>query len=100
MADDQREEIEIEEGRSPFASPRLIAGAIALLLLAGFFLQNMQKVQINLLWFDWETRLIWALLLSAVVGAVAAWLFGSLRSRGARKREEMLAAAELHRRKS
>lgn len=100
MADDEREDIEIEEDRSPFASPKAIVGGAVLLLLAGFFLQNMQKVQINLLWFDWETRLIWALLMSAVVGAVAAWLFGSLRSRGARKREELLAAAELHRRKN
>jgi uncharacterized integral membrane protein len=49
----------------------IVVAAVALLL---FFFQNLQEVEINFLWFDWNTQMVWALLVSAVVGALAVWL--------------------------
>jgi uncharacterized integral membrane protein len=63
---------------------RIGAGVVAILGLLLFFLQNLQEVRMHFLWFDWDTRLIFALLVSAVVGGVAAWLIGALRHRGQR----------------
>lgn len=42
------------------------AAAIALLL---FFFQNTQDAVIHFLWFDWNIQTIWALVLSAALGA-------------------------------
>ena len=55
-------------------------GAVALLLL--FFLSNFQEAEIKFLWMEWDIAMIWALLLSALVGAIAAWLFSTIRGRG------------------
>ena len=65
---------------------RMGAGGVATAALLLFFLQNLQEVRMHFLWFDWETRLIFALLVSSVVGGVAAWLIGALRRRGQRAR--------------
>ena len=48
-----------------------VAAAAALLL---FFLQNLQEVKIHFLWFDWQTQMIWALVVSAALGAVGIFL--------------------------
>ena len=61
---------------------RMGAGVVAIAALLLFFLQNLQEVRMHFLWFDWDTRLIFALLASAIVGGVAAWLIGALRRRG------------------
>ena len=58
---------------------RLVAGIVALATLILFLLQNLQEVDIHFLWFDWSTRMIWALLASAIVGALAIVLFATLR---------------------
>jgi uncharacterized integral membrane protein len=47
---------------------KLIGAAIAGLLLLLFFFQNMQQVDINFLWMEWHTRMIWSLIGSAVLG--------------------------------
>ncbi len=60
---------------------RMGVGVIAIAALLLFFLQNLQEVQMHFLWFDWDTRLIFALLVSSIVGGVAAWLVGVLRRR-------------------
>jgi uncharacterized integral membrane protein len=62
----------------------LIAG-IALVL---FFFQNLQHVQIHFLWFDWNTQMIWALIASAALGAVAIFLALTIRGRRGRKPKE------------
>ncbi len=57
---------------------RLIVGLVALAALVLFLLQNLQDVEVHFLWFDWSTRLLWALLVSAIVGALAAVVLGTL----------------------
>ena len=64
---------------------RMGAGAIAIAALLLFFLQNLQEVRMHFLWFDWHTRLIFALFVSAAAGGVAAWLIGALRRRANRQ---------------
>ena len=63
---------------------RLGLGIIAIGALLLFFLQNLQEVKMHFLWFDWTTRLIFALLASSVVGGIASWLVGALRRRSQR----------------
>jgi len=48
----------------------IIVGAALIL----FFLQNLQEAKINFLWFDVTTDMIWALISSALLGAVAMFL--------------------------
>ena len=60
---------------------KLIVGLVALSTLILFLLQNLQEVDIHFLWFDWSTRMIWALLASAIVGALAMVAFATLRGR-------------------
>jgi uncharacterized integral membrane protein len=61
---------------------RLGAGIAGVVLLVLFFLQNLQDVELNLLWFTWNTSMIWALLLAAVLGAGAMFFFMTVRRRG------------------
>jgi uncharacterized integral membrane protein len=56
-----------------------ILGGAALIL---FFLQNRQEVGVNFLWMEWTTGLIWALLAAAILGALSAAAFATIRGRG------------------
>lgn len=60
---------------------KLVAGIVALGALVTFCLQNLQEVQVHFLWFDWETRLLWALLASGAFGGVGLLAFGTLTRR-------------------
>ena len=62
----------------------LIAGAALIL----FFFQNLQEVKINFLWMDWNTQMIWALIVSAALGAVAVFLALTIRGRRGRQVKE------------
>ena len=53
---------------------KLIGAIVASVALALFFLQNLQEVEINFLWFEWNTRMIWALIVSAALGGVGVFL--------------------------
>jgi uncharacterized integral membrane protein len=64
-------------------------GGAGLLIL--FFLQNMQEVSVNVLWFDWTTRMIWALLAAAILGALSSAAFSTIRGRARRKEMERAA---------
>lgn len=68
-------------GDEPDLGDRLkLAGAvIAGVALVLFFVQNLQEVRINFLWMDWNTQMIWALLVSALLGAVAVFLASTVR---------------------
>ena len=69
---------------------KLIGAIIASAALALFFLQNLQEVEINFLWFEWNTRMIWALIMSAVLGGVGVFLamwFGTRRQARRRKKD-------------
>jgi uncharacterized integral membrane protein len=58
---------------------RLIAGAVVLVLLLVFVLQNGDQVQVRLIAWDVDLRLAWALLIAAAFGAVLGWLLPKLR---------------------
>lgn len=60
---------------------KLAIGVIAALALATFLLQNLQRAEIHFLWFEWTTRMIWALLVSAAFGAFSAFLVTIIRPR-------------------
>ncbi len=79
---------EVQE--SPLPSLRAILGALVLGLLVLFLLQNLQKTEIHFLWFDWKTRIVFALLASSVFGALATWLFSTFRGWAQRRRERQL----------
>ena len=64
---------------------RLYGGLAVLVVLVVFFLQNLQEAELRFLWFEWETRVIWALLLSATFGAIATFSIMTIRSMRARR---------------
>lgn len=80
---DERRRVAAEDATAPgvAANIGLIAGLIALAALALFLVQNLQEVQVHFLWFDWSTRMFWALLASGVSGALTAVLVGALNRR-------------------
>jgi uncharacterized integral membrane protein len=60
---------------------KIALGALAVLALIVFFLQNRQEIDINFLWMEWNIGAVWALLASAITGALAALGFSALRGR-------------------
>lgn len=77
--DERRHEpVEDESSAGTMARMKLSLGVLALVALATFLLQNLQEVQVHFLWFDWSTRLIWALLASAAVGGLATLMMSTL----------------------
>jgi uncharacterized integral membrane protein len=64
---------------------KLIAAAAVGLLLLIFFLQNMDEVSIQFLWMDLKMDMIWALVLSALLGGLTVflgmWFMGRRRAR-------------------
>jgi uncharacterized integral membrane protein len=71
----------VEEPRSAGDWIKLGVGVLCGLALIIFFLQNRQEVAVNFLWMEWSTGLIWALLASAIIGALAAAAFSTIRGR-------------------
>ena len=76
------------EGRDVLDQAKLIGALLAGAALILFFFQNLQEVKINFLWMDWNTQMIWALIVSALLGAVAVFLALTIRGRRARKPKE------------
>lgn len=59
----------------PLSERLKLWGAVALgAVLVLFFLQNLNEADINFLWFEWKIRVIWALVVSALFGAVTTFL--------------------------
>jgi len=54
-----------------FGRIKVGSGAIVVTLLLLFLAQNLQTVEMRFLWFDWHTRLLWALLVAAAIGGLA-----------------------------
>lgn len=54
------------------------AGALALALVI-FFFQNLEDVKIRFLFWDWQTDMVWALIFSALMGALSVLLVSTLR---------------------
>jgi uncharacterized integral membrane protein len=93
MSDDERAMTSVEppvEERSTIENLRLGGGAALVAALVLFFAQNFGEANVNFLWFDWELPLVFALLISALFGALATWLFTTLRGRAERKRQEAI----------
>ncbi len=67
---------------------RLYGGIAIIVVLITFFLQNLHEAELRFLWFEWETRVIWALLLSAILGAISTLSVMTIRSRAARRRAQ------------
>ena len=67
---------------------RLYGGIAIIAVLILFFFQNLSEAEIKFLWFEWETRLIWALIVSSVFGAIATLSVVTIRSRAARRRAQ------------
>ena len=72
---------DVESRLGLFARVRIAAGTLALGALVLFLLQNLQEVDVHFLWFDWSTRMLWALLAAGASGGLAAILFGTLAGR-------------------
>jgi uncharacterized integral membrane protein len=58
-------------------------GMAALVVLGVFFAQNLQEVEIHLLWWTSNMPMIFALVFSAAIGAGAMYAFSTLRRRSA-----------------
>lgn len=67
---------------------KLGAGIAALALLLLFMAQNLQRVDIHFLWFDWHTRLLWALLIAGAFGGASTIIAGALARRRERPAEK------------
>ncbi len=68
--------------RSLWSQIKLGIGIVAALLLLLFMVQNLQRVEIHFLWFDWNTRLLFALVIAAAFGGISAVVAGTLIRRG------------------
>jgi uncharacterized integral membrane protein len=62
---------------------RLFGGLGGALLLLLFLVQNLQKSEIRFLWFSWDMPTIFALIASAVLGALGWGVVGFFRRRAA-----------------
>jgi uncharacterized integral membrane protein len=74
-----------EPGRGLFGNIRFWGGIGAGALLVIFLLQNLQTVEVNFLWLSYDIRMVYALLISAVLGALTFFFLGVLRRRARRK---------------
>ena len=83
-----------DEARSLGSQIRLWGGLFSGVLLVVFLLQNLQKVEINFLWFEWHARMIVALIVTAFLGAVMTLMVGFFRRRGQEARLRAQVAAE------
>ena len=77
----------VVQERSTMDWIRLGAGVLAVVLLVVFFAQNREEIDIQFLFWEWNTSLIWALLASAILGALATVAFSTIRGRARRKAE-------------
>ena len=77
--------LEQAPGRGLLGNIRFWGGIGAGALLVIFLLQNLQTVEVNFLWLSYDIRMVYALLISAVLGALTFFFLGVLRRRARRK---------------
>jgi uncharacterized integral membrane protein len=63
---------------------RLIVALVVTVLLVIFALQNTREVRVDFLFFTWDSRMIFVIIVSAIGGAIA----GALVQRARRRRRE------------
>lgn len=61
-------------------TPKLIAWLVLLVISLILIFQNWEQVDISVLFWDFSTRLAWALTTTFLVGAVLGWAVPRLRS--------------------
>ena len=59
---------------------RMIVAIVLAIVLLIFSLQNLEQVNVNVLFWDFRMRLAWALLLFALIGVVIGWVVPKFRS--------------------
>lgn len=64
-----------EPTRRNVLTPRLIGSGVVVVLVLAFAFANSKRVQVDFLVTDRKSRLIYVILGSAVLGALASWLF-------------------------
>ena len=60
---------------------RLIVALIAATLLVIFAIQNTKEVRVSFLFFHWDARVIYVIIVSALLGMLVAYLLGRRRRR-------------------
>jgi uncharacterized integral membrane protein len=76
-------------GRSPTRENqmRIVALVIAALLVI-FAIQNTKQVRVSFLFFHWDARVIYLIIVSALLGMLLAYLLGRRRRRARRGERE------------
>jgi len=60
---------------------RLIVALVAAALLVIFAIQNTKEVRVSFLFFHWDARVIYVIIVSALLGMFVAYLLGRRRRR-------------------
>lgn len=84
MADEPRRRSGRPAGREN--QTRLIVALVIAAVILIFAFQNTNRVRVSFLFLHWDARVIYLIIVSALLGALAAYLLGRLRR--SRRREE------------
>lgn len=79
MAQTQPQPVRRERPSGVQLSPKRIVFIILLIVAIVFAAQNSQRVDLTLLFWDFRMRLVWALLIFGVIGAILGWMVPLLR---------------------
>ncbi len=60
-------------------SPRRVAFVVILILAIVFAAQNAQRVDLTVFFWEFRIRLVWALLIFGLIGAVLGWMVPRVR---------------------
>lgn len=67
---------------------RLVGAVIIVIVLVAFIVDNSEKVRVGFVFFHADVRLIWVLLITAALGALADRLVPRFRARRARRQRQ------------
>lgn len=84
MADESRRRAQPPAGREN--RTRLVVALVIAAVILVFAFQNTNRVRVSFLFLHWDARVIYLIIVSALLGALAAYLLG--RRRRSRRREE------------
>lgn len=84
MADEPQRRSQPPAGREN--RTRLIVALVIAAVILVFAFQNTNRVRVSFLFFHWDARVIYLIIVSALLGASAAYLLG--RRRRSRRRDE------------
>jgi uncharacterized integral membrane protein len=65
---------------------RLIVALVVAVFIVVFALQNRHRTRVSFLFFHWDGRVVFVIIVSALAGALATWLVQRARRRGRRDR--------------